>query len=119
MPALRVHEVFVQPREDEGPHFRQLDVAAVKEFDAALFLAAVFAVEREKMLPHALDAGGRCQQVLSPIHAQTRTRHDQLVDLMRLEVLEETRNIVVDPVSPEVIDPDELLEVGKAADVDA
>ena len=86
--GLRLHEVLVQPGEDDFAHFGEFLVAAVEEFDVAVFFLAVFFVEGEEVVADAFDAFGRGEFVSPAVEAQVRAGDDQLVDLVGLKVLQ-------------------------------
>ena len=71
------------------------------------------------MIADALDSCRRREQILSTVQAQMRSRHNQLVDLVSLKVLEQPRNVIVDAMPPQVVNFDQLFVVRQTAKIDA
>src|SRR5262245_54725504 len=100
-------KIAVEPFPDELSHGRGLLVAAVEQLDPAIGGLAVLGVQGQYVVADALDAVGRRQGVLAAVQAQPGARHDQLVDLVGLEVLEQAGHVVVDAVPAQVVGPDQ------------
>ena len=92
---------------------------AIKQFNVAVFGFSILLVEWQQVIAYPLHPGGRGQLVQAAVYAQVGTRYDEFIDLCCLEMLEQGRHKIEDAVPAQVVDLDELFEVGEAANIHA
>src|SRR4051812_44874000 len=93
-------------------------MSAIKQLDAAICFPAMLPIERPQAGCNPLDTGRRRESILATIDTQMRSRHDQLVDVMRLKVLEQLRHEVIDAMPAQVMRLDQLFVIRQATKID-
>src|SRR5215469_14791875 len=93
-------------------------MGAIEQLDAAIRLAAMLAIQRQKFFADLLDSRRGREGIFSAVDAQVGARDDQLVYPRGVEFLQQGWNEVKDAVTAEPVCRNQRLEIGEAAEVD-